>query len=642
MKRFHLWVKLLLIMLWGLSSLKLAAQGGTAGEGPIVTAYVASPPTIKAGETTTLFWRVENCARSELYAGATLVTRTDNGCAYYIGVSPQVTTPYVLKIFPSNGSGPTTQTVVVRVVDPNAPGPAIESFTSSAATVWEGEPIRLSWRVKNCVRVELKGEAGAALSVPNSCEGAVDLVPVKNTIYTLNAYSENEKLSSATVAVQVNIRVIQPVIDFFYAQNQNINEGEGADLYFKAHDAIKLELKDPNYGMYPLQTFEGGIRVFPLVTSDYVLYAYNAQGQFVTSAVRINVTPKPPRIESFVASSDNIEQGESVTLSWNAPGATKVTISSDPQSFYRDNLPASGNLVVNPNQGTSYLITATNAVGATVTGRLFVAVRPAVPYPTIEYFNANTAAVYEGDSVYLSWSVRDSIRVELVSEPGSVYYNSVSPVSSVTVTPNVTSNYVLNAFDAKGRVVTARLTVQVNPGPRYPIIETFWAAANVIEEGQQTVLQWQVRDCDHVYVSGPSVAGGAALMGCNSTIIVAPQYSAQFTLTAYGQNNGGTDSRTLWLEVRPRYNPPPYYPPPYNPGYPPPPPIYNPGPRPPYHPGGYQPPPPPVYRPEPRPPRHPGGGVHPPQPPRHPGGGVHPPQPPRRPGEPPRPPRRPR
>jgi hypothetical protein len=79
----------------------------------------------------------------------------------------------------------------------------------------------------------------------------------------------------------------------------------------------------------------------------------------------------PPVINSFTASPETINPGESVTLSWNVSGANKVTI--QPILNSADSI---GTTQLSPAASTAYTLVATNEAGS-VTSFVSVTVKPA-------------------------------------------------------------------------------------------------------------------------------------------------------------------------------------------------------------------------------------------------------------------------
>ena len=70
-------------------------------------------------------------------------------------------------------------------------------------------------------------------------------------------------------------------------------------------------------------------------------------------------TPSVPIVSSFTADNTNIDEGDSVTLSWSVTDASTVTI--NPSGLL---VALSGSTSVSPTETTTYILTATNSAGS--------------------------------------------------------------------------------------------------------------------------------------------------------------------------------------------------------------------------------------------------------------------------------------
>jgi len=115
------------------------------------------------------------------------------------------------------------------------------------------------------------------------------------------------------------------------------------------------------------------------VSRDGYLY-YLAFNSGTLSRVEYDATT-PPRIFSFTASKVLVSPGEAISLQWSVGGADALTLDGSPVG-------PNGPAVVVPTQGTTYTLTAANAIGTTSAivnvevddGTLAIA-RPAITAP---------------------------------------------------------------------------------------------------------------------------------------------------------------------------------------------------------------------------------------------------------------------
>lgn len=181
-----------------------------------------------------------------------------------------------------------------------------------------------------------------------------------------------------------------------------------------------------------------------------------------------------PVINAFSASSININQGDSATLSWQVTGANTVTIDNGIGS-----VSLSGSRGVQPETTTIYTLTATGPGGnntATVQVTVSSSASSGSDTYTIPSYAQNTqpegtialpvinsftaSKVSDSTASYiLSWSVSNASSVSIT--PG---IGTVSAVGSMTVTPSSSTTYTLSAKNINGarmKTVTVSAVVGV-------------------------------------------------------------------------------------------------------------------------------------------------------------------------------------
>ncbi len=528
--------------LWQSSATALAASA------PVIEVFVASPDLVKQGEVTTLFWRAPNCTRVKVVTNTgDKIYEADGACSYFMNVVVEHDETYVLTAFGANGTSVKAKASVLT-----APLPIIDSFQASSYGVDTGQSVRLEWKASNCVEAELWA-GGAAPYLDNlACAGSFEVAVDQTTTFKLKAYNSSHRTAESSLTVTAKPAPPKAVIEFFYATSQQVDAGQSTSFYYKTSNATKVMLQDPRVGWFPLSA-EGGVTVWPPYTSQYVLYAYGARGDLVTSAVTITVIEKNPKIDAFGADYLSIQQGQSTTLNWTTRDCAQVSISTEPNVAHYDALQPSGTLTVSPSATTTYVLNAYNSQGKTVTARLTIHVVPLPQNPVISTFTTFTASLMEGEVASLQWSVQNCKTV-WVSGPGIAGGSAEMGCSNwIQVAPTYSATYTLTAYGQSGQTATATLWINVNPKPliQYPVIEYFNTSSGYIRQGETVNLWWGARDCSYVTISGPGVGGGWAQMGCYNSITVAPQYSSNYVLTAYG-STGQTASSSVWINVEQR------------------------------------------------------------------------------------------
>jgi len=164
--------------------------------------------------------------------------------------------------------------------------------------------------------------------------------------------------------------------------------------------------------------------------------------------------PPSPSITSFSASPNSILPGQTSKLSFSATGATSLII--NPGNI---NVSSLTTLEVTPSTSTNYTLTASNSSGS-VSSSIDVtvsAIVPPPPPPSITTFTASPSTILAGQSSTLSFSTSGA--TSLIINPGNI---NVTGLSSLIVSPSVTTNYVLTANNSSGSV-TSPIGVTVTP-----------------------------------------------------------------------------------------------------------------------------------------------------------------------------------
>ena len=192
----------------------------------------------------------------------------------------------------------------------------------------------------------------------------------------------------------------------------------------------------------------GEFLYFPLVAQDGVF----------------DLPPSPvslPEILSFTASSDSIEEGESVTLRWEIEGS--VTAVSINQGV--GDVTAVDSISVSPIESTTYELTVSNLAGI-VTAEISVEVTEAPPppppptLPTIISFTASKTNVNSGQKVTLSWEAADYDTLRINKGIGDV-----TNLTSFDVFPTEDTTYRLRAINSVGEVSeTIAITIKSGGG----------------------------------------------------------------------------------------------------------------------------------------------------------------------------------
>lgn len=331
----------------------------TRTPGIIIVEFSASPESIAAGGSSQLLWNVQ---------GATTVTISPTvGAVLAQGVktvTPAATTTYTLT---ASAPGLATQTAqaTVTVRAPGASDPRIIRFEAIPTNIISGESSMLSWTTEGASTVTITGVSG---TLPLS--GSTSVSPTQTTTYTLTATGADGRSVSASAIVTVSNGQLPRIVSFSGTPT-SINPGDSSQLCWVVENATTITIA-PGVGT---QNNSACVTVTPTTTTTYVLTGRNGNG--VSTAQTTITVGGSIKVLSFTSSPEySTMAGSPVVLTWFTTGATSVTITGNiAGGANAQNLPASGQLTVNPNTNTDYTLTAYGPGGTAVSVTIHVFVR---------------------------------------------------------------------------------------------------------------------------------------------------------------------------------------------------------------------------------------------------------------------------
>ncbi|MCY1076656.1 beta strand repeat-containing protein [Archangium lansingense] len=392
---------------------------------------------------------------------------------------------------------------------PVLPPPMITLFSAVPSTINPGEGTTLSWEATGATSLSIEPGVGAVTGT------SVSVSPSATTTYTLTATNE---AGSVTATAMVTVRQ-PPAITYFAATPSTINAGQSTTLNWEVAGGASLSI-DQGVGAV---SGGAGMPVSPSATTTYTLTATNEAGS-VTATATVTVN-QPPAISSFTATPATINAGQSTTLSWEATGATSLSIEPGVGTV------TGTSVSVSPAVTTTYTLTATNEVGS-VTATVTVTVNQP---PTISSFTASSSTINAGQSTTLSWATTGATSLSISPGVGTV------TGTNATVSPAVTTIYTLTAMNEVGSV-TATVTVTVN---QPPTISSFTASSSTINAGQSTMLSWDATGATSLRIS----PGVGTVTG--TSVSVSPAATTTYTLTATNEVGSVTAMVTVTVNQPP-------------------------------------------------------------------------------------------
>jgi len=310
----------------------------------------------------------------------------------------------------------------------------VVQFSATPSQIASGQSSTLAWNVTNATSVTISG-VGSGLNAA----GTATVSPTTTTTYNLTATGQGGQ--TVTASVTVTVGASKPAIIRFAASQYHITQGGSTILSWTTTGASTASI---NNGVGTVQV-NGSQSVSPSTTTTYTLTATGADGvTSVSAAVTITVGGgSVPTVLSFTASPTVIATGGQSSLCWNVTNAQTVTIAPGIGTVN-----AVACTTVTPAATTTYVLTATNAVGPTQ-----AVVTVSVGAVQILTFSANPAfSPAPGDPVVLSWTTQNATSVIIT---GSFVPSGAQPVNgSLTINPPTDSQYTLTAYGPGGPVST--------------------------------------------------------------------------------------------------------------------------------------------------------------------------------------------
>ena len=233
------------------------------------------------------------------------------------------------------------------------------------------------------------------------------------------------------------------------------------------------------------------------------------------------------KITRFVATPQVIRAGQTSVIAWQVLNADEVNVSGIGRVDAKG-----GTSSVAPTETTVYQITARNRTSESNETLTVTVERPEV---RILSFQAVPVNITAGESSSLIWETENADEV-LIDGIGNVDRSG-----STSVSPAETTTYTLRARNRYGDQASTA-TVQVTRGTA-PRVVRFSASPVEIQEGEQSVLTWQVENADSVSITSLSDVG---MSGSNP---VSPARTTTYVLTA--RNRFGETSASATVSVIP-------------------------------------------------------------------------------------------
>lgn len=425
---------------------------------PQVQSFSASESLVPVGTTVKLSWSVENATEvkiEEVALGAI------SGVSELTGqVDVAITRDSLFVLTARNARGAADKAVVsVRV----GSGEGALLLTALPRSVAAGEPVTIAWSAPGAGSVTLSANPGGSIDLAGQGGvGSVVVNPTANTVYTLTA-----GVRSATVDVSVLPALLsfEGTIDVLQTSDAGSTDAGSSDagatdagvsdggvvvagtvtLTWTTANATRVTITSPGRPVLlderdPARVASGSFvdsipaPIDPGQLFPYLLTVYGP-GLTLTKTVVMSV-PGNPAVLTFTGPkyASPLSDG-GVTLSWTTREADGVTLAADGVPVYRapsGSVAAGSVSLPKPANDTTYVLTATNSRGGSVSKSLLVDI---VGAPTV-MLTATPSTVAPGDPIAVSWTGTEirNVRISLVG--GSALYHSDATVADTGSLPN--------------------------------------------------------------------------------------------------------------------------------------------------------------------------------------------------------------
>ncbi len=396
--------------------------------------------------------------------------------------------------------------------DPNAPSKIILTKFSASGD-YKGGKLRLNNKIYRLKRF-LRG----------------DRIVIERDIQ-LEEVNKLKLVFKGAMGAALSLEIIQelPPTASLRSSPDLIVKGESSELSWETENSDECYLT-PDIGRVDCN---GSLLVTPSETTEYSLTAVNTVLDLETvSSTTVGVTLVVPSA-TLTAEPGQIERGQGSTLTWTSTNADDCEITPD-----IGKVECNGTRDVAPLVPTNYFFTARNTASGT-TDTAIAAIQVQVTIPTTS-LSATPAEIEPGQNSVLTWSSEDADVCSITPGIGSVECNG-----SMVVTPLGNTLYTFSAGNSlSGTATIATAGVEVGAVMVVPSA-SLTASPEEIILGESTQLEWATTDADDC-----SITPGVGPVSCNGTLIVFPQSTTNYILSATNSSSGMIASAIAQVSVQ--------------------------------------------------------------------------------------------
>lgn len=312
-----------------------------------------------------------------------------------------------------------------------------------------------------------------------------------------------------------------------------------AQLCYEVEHAQRI-LIEPDVGERKGATKEC-VNVTPSQTLTYTLTAFAANGKTTTQQATLIVEPPPtpPQVRQADIAYFAVEHHDGpggdpqLSLCYEVHDANHAEIDNEigeAKLNRRECRP------INPQQTTTYTISATGADGTTKTRQATAdATKPPVPLPQILSFTASPEQVVDDGTSSLCFKLKDATTAQL--DPGARPLRVGPDAPCVSVKPLKRTTYTLRAFNSEGKEAHEDKIINVLRSPK---VTEFKVRPNRIKTGEPVTLCFKVENASRIDIE-PGIAKNRPVDSFGPCVQQRPRSTTTYTIIAF--NDSGLKSQ---------------------------------------------------------------------------------------------------
>jgi len=277
---------------------------------------------VNAGESVTLSWTSTNATTCSATAGAGFST---GGATSGSDVSGPL---YNTTTFAISCTGPGGSTQDQKTVTVNASQQPTATLTANASQVYSGGAVVLTWSSTNATTCQATNGSGFYTGGATSGSDASDRLYTTQTFTVVCTGPGGSAQASKTVMV---VQQQQQPTASLQANKTQVTQGENVMLSWTSTNTTSCYATN-GAGFSTNNATSGSDYSSALYTTTTFSIRCDGAGGTATDSVTVyvNATPAQQPTASLQASKTQVNQGESVTLSWSSTNATSCQATSGP------------------------------------------------------------------------------------------------------------------------------------------------------------------------------------------------------------------------------------------------------------------------------------------------------------------------